>query len=95
MDIGTALSSGISNPNRRSASYSRQARFEGSDRQVRGQVLRCVLAEGELSEVDLCTKVGGSHQRIERAIAALEREGFICRRDGRIAIERGESGYRA
>ncbi|WP_243669850.1 hypothetical protein [Methanoculleus chikugoensis] len=36
MDYGTVLKKRTANPNRRSASYSRQSRFEGSDRQIRG-----------------------------------------------------------
>jgi A/G-specific adenine glycosylase len=95
MDLGTALASRTTNPNRRSASYARQAPFEGSERQVRGQILRCVLAEGEMQGTDLCARLGVERQRIERAIEALEREGFIRRCGDRIALEGAEPGYRA
>ncbi|HOF96277.1 MAG TPA: A/G-specific adenine glycosylase, partial [Methanoculleus sp.] len=46
MDYGSILKKRTANPNRRSASYSRQSRFEGSDRQIRGRLLALVLAEG-------------------------------------------------
>ncbi|RPJ52726.1 MAG: A/G-specific adenine glycosylase, partial [Methanobacteriota archaeon] len=95
MDLGTALASSTTNPNRRSASYTRQARFDGSDRQVRGRILRCVLAEGEVMESELGPMVGVERQQIERAIAALEREGFIRRCGNRIALESGDTEYRA
>lgn len=95
MDLGTVLASRVANPNRRSASYARQTRFEGSDRQVRGQILRCLLAEGAVRESDLCTLIGTERQRIERAVAALEREGFIRRCGDGIALENSGPEYRA
>jgi len=46
MDYGSIVKKRAANPNRRSASYSWQSRFEGSDRQIRGRLLALVLAEG-------------------------------------------------
>ena len=48
MDFGTMLKAAVANPNRRSRHYTRQSRFEGSDRQIRGQVLRLLAARGPL-----------------------------------------------
>lgn len=50
MDYGVMMkqafpAAATSDPNRRSAHYARQPRFEGSDRQIRGRVLR-ILADG-------------------------------------------------
>lgn len=45
MDYGSHLKQTSGNANRRSASYSRQSKFEGSRRQVRGQVLRALQEE--------------------------------------------------
>lgn len=44
MDYGSYLSKMVPNPNRRSKHYVRQAKFEGSDRQIRGRLLRDHLA---------------------------------------------------
>jgi A/G-specific adenine glycosylase len=46
MDYGTMLAKVVNNPNRRSAHYTRQSAFEGSDRQIRGAVLRALI-EGD------------------------------------------------
>jgi len=44
MDYGAYLATQIENPNRRSRHYSKQSTFEGSNRQLRGRVLRALLA---------------------------------------------------
>ena len=59
MDYGSILKRRAGNPNARSASYSRQSPFEGSDRQVRGIILRHLLAGGGAREEELrglCTR---------------------------------------
>lgn len=43
LDVGAQLKSRGVNPSRRSAGYSRQSRFEGSRRQKRAALVRCVL----------------------------------------------------
>jgi A/G-specific adenine glycosylase len=40
MDYGSYLSKIVPNPNRKSKQYVRQTKFEGSDRQIRGRLLR-------------------------------------------------------
>jgi len=46
MDFGVMLKRRVPNPSRRSAHHGRQAPFEGSDRQIRGKILR-ILLEGK------------------------------------------------
>jgi A/G-specific adenine glycosylase len=58
MDYGVMMKSALPvvrepDPNHRSAHYTRQARFEGSDRQIRGRVLRILTDEGPLSAREL------------------------------------------
>lgn len=45
LDYGAYLKQGSANPSRKSAHYARQSRFEGSRRQKRAEILRCVLAK--------------------------------------------------
>jgi A/G-specific adenine glycosylase len=81
---GSLLKKGARNPNARSASYSRQSPFEGSDRQVRGLVLRHLLAGGGAGEEELRGLVTVEPGRLERILRGLERDGFIERSGGRI-----------
>ncbi len=85
MDYGTVLKRRTANPNRRSASYTRQSRFEGSDRQIRGKILTLVLEEGAVTEEEVVARVSEDTGRIRRILGDLEREGFIAESEGTYA----------
>ena len=89
MDYGAELARTVPNPNRRSAGYARQARFAGSDRQVRGAILRALLAGGAATEARLGREVGAEPERLGRLLAALEAEGFVTRAGRRVALDPG------
>lgn len=55
MDYGAYLSKQVPNPNRRSKHYARQSTFEGSNRQLRAQILRYVLRHKTVTKLDLET----------------------------------------
>lgn len=79
MDYGVYLKKLHPNPSRKSRHYTKQSRFEGSDRQVRGQVLRLLL-EDKTSAVDaIRQKTNVEQDRFERIIETLTRDGFIVR----------------
>jgi A/G-specific adenine glycosylase len=79
MDYGTMLKKQGSNPNRKSAHYSRQAPFEGSNRQARGAILRHLLNNGTMEEYELITLLGITPLRGEKIISDLEKDGFLYR----------------
>ena len=78
MDYGAMLKRTMSNPNRRSSRYRRQAPFEGSDRQTRGMVLRA-LVDGPLSEGALLELLGDRPGDVRGLLDALSREGLVGR----------------
>ncbi|PKL62750.1 MAG: endonuclease III [Methanomicrobiales archaeon HGW-Methanomicrobiales-2] len=82
MDYGTVLKKRTANPNRRSASYTRQSRFEGSDRQIRGRVLALVLEEGTVTEEQVVLLVCEEPGRVRRILGDLAREGFVAENEG-------------
>ena len=75
MDLGSDLSRWVENPNRKSRHYARQARFEGSNRQIRGLILKMLLA-GPKERAEF-TSLPFEKARIETQLEALEREGFL------------------
>ncbi len=77
MDYGAMLAGRVPNPNRRSAHYTRQSRFEGSNRQVRGQVLKLLAENGKISKVAFRKRLDVPVDRLEAVLAGLETEGFI------------------
>jgi len=77
MDYGAYLGRKSGNANRRSSHYRRQSSFSGSDRQIRGVVLRILVREGGIHPDALCTMAGGDAERVGRIVNVLENEGFI------------------
>lgn len=82
MDYGTVLKKRTANPNRRSASYSRQSRFEGSDRQIRGRILALVLEEGTVTEKEVILRLCEEPGRVKRILGDLAREGVVAESEG-------------
>lgn len=79
MDYGAALGRTHINANRRSAHYTRQTAFEGSDRQLRARAVRFLL-ERPRSEAFLLRQLDTDSQRVERILASLVRDGFLVRK---------------
>jgi A/G-specific adenine glycosylase len=86
MDLGTLLKKTVKNPNRRSRQYTKQAAFEGSDRKIRGRILRLLLAEKHLTEKTIITKLSEEPARVVRILGDLEAEGFVTRSGSSVAI---------
>lgn len=79
MDYGSYLATQLPNPNRRSKHYAKQSKFAGSDRQIRGEILRLLLASSmKRSELgQALVPYEQNTQRVERILGALIREGFV------------------
>jgi A/G-specific adenine glycosylase len=80
MDYGVSLKRAVPNPSRRSLQHTTQSRFEGSDRQVRGRLLKALLQQpksctrGQLEEL-----VNDSQGRVARLVQQLCDEGLVQR----------------
>jgi A/G-specific adenine glycosylase len=82
MDYGTLLGAQAKekNPNRRSAHYKKQAAFSGSDRELRGKIVRSLLLKkSKIDERTLLTGVGASKEKFEKVIKGLYKEGFVIK----------------
>jgi len=77
MDYGVVLKKLFPNPGRKSAHYHRQSPFKGSDRQLRGNILKLLLAEGSLGERALLAKLGASSPRCRTVLGAMLHEGLL------------------
>lgn len=76
MDYGVMLKSQHVNPSRKSAHHTTQSKFEGSDRQVRGMMLRFLTAKAcTMQELVVLSRKDA--QRVEKIVEQLRDEGFI------------------
>lgn len=76
MDLGTLLKRQGIRLNSRSAHYTKQPKFEGSYRQLRGQILRALL-EGPLTFNQLLKITVRSRKDLLPTVAGLSKEGVI------------------
>jgi len=79
MDYGAMLKQRLENPSRRSSHYVRQSPFKGSDREIRGRVLRMLLGHAPCTAATLVRLTGGDPGRVRLQIDRLMAEGFITR----------------
>ncbi|WP_343089249.1 A/G-specific adenine glycosylase [Methanocalculus natronophilus] len=77
MDYGTDLRKRRKNQNTRSRHYHRQAPFAGSDREIRGEILRLLLKQKEMPGDLLFTSCNADPVRVQRIVCDLEKEGFV------------------
>jgi A/G-specific adenine glycosylase len=82
MDYGAMLKQKHANPNRKSAHYTRQSPFENSNRQVRGRILKILVAGPALSSAQIVKKTDMDADRVKKNLTDLQQEGFI-RKKGR------------
>lgn len=73
MDYGAHIKKLHKNPARKSKSYTRQGKFEGSLRQVRGAILRSLHQGKSLRELPY------DQRRMKSALSALEKDGLIAK----------------
>lgn len=77
MDYGTMLGKTIDNPNRRSVHYQKQPKFKESNRELRGKILKYLIEKGPTIKEKLTKDLKESHERIEKIVADLKKEGLI------------------
>jgi A/G-specific adenine glycosylase len=86
MDYGSLLKTTTQNANRKSAHYKRQKSFEGSRRQLRGKVLKEILATPSITESSLAKHAGQDSEAIREVLDQLQKEGFIKKKGNRFFV---------
>jgi A/G-specific adenine glycosylase len=74
MDYGSYIKKLHKNPARKSKSYTRQSKFEGSIRQVRGAILRSIHEGRPVRELPY------KHAMVKSALVSLEKDGLLAKR---------------
>jgi A/G-specific adenine glycosylase len=79
MDYGSQLKKEMENPNKKSAHYTRQRPFEGSDRKIRGAILKVLMVKTSMTEEAIIIAVGSEKERVKKILTDLVKEGFIVK----------------
>lgn len=79
MDYGSHLKKTVPNPSKRSAQYTKQSKFEGSNRQIRGALIRVLTAQAEPQTLksiqQLLVKYGS--EKLQEQLESLMVEGLV------------------
>ncbi len=86
MDYGVFLKKRHANPARGSERYRKQAPFEGSDRQIRGAILRILVERPGISEEELAAELPFEAERIGKNVDGLVREGMVTKKGSSLFV---------
>lgn len=76
MDYGVMIKKENKGVSHRSRQYKKQSRFEGSNRQIRGIIIKALL-KNPLTEKELVQTTGITGSKIKQTLTGLCKEGFI------------------
>ncbi len=90
MDYGVYLKKNIGNLNKRSKHYSKQSKFEGSNRQIRSGIVKAITFKPhtliKLQDYFKKNMIEVTEEQILKNIIALEKEGFITQQKNKFHI---------
>lgn len=88
MDYGVMLKKSVINPSRKSKHHAKQSTFEGSDRQIRGKVLKALTENKELHFEQLLDASNHDMPRLSNILQQLINERLIANRGSIFFIAR-------
>ena len=77
MDYGSHLKQTVGNVNKKSAQYVRQSKFKGSNREVRGAIVRLLAQKSPATLRTILTETGFPKELTRAQLSALLKEGLI------------------
>jgi len=82
MDYGAWIKATHGNVSQKSVHYARQSAFKGSDREIRGKIIKLLVEEGWLTEKNIVQKLNFEAKRIGGILKRLLDEALIKERRG-------------
>ncbi|MFX0026763.1 MAG: A/G-specific adenine glycosylase [Candidatus Hermodarchaeota archaeon] len=77
MDYGVMLKRNHPELNKKSVHYQKQSKFKGSNREIRGEILKMLLEEKALEEIEIIQKIDKNPERVKKILNTMSKEGFI------------------
>lgn len=86
MDYGSMLKKMYGNANRKSAHYVRQSPFKGSNREMRGALLRLLMDTGKLNVGQVIKQIPREPKVVIYNLVNLQKEGFLVKDGDEVMI---------
>ena len=77
MDYGVMLKKTHPGLNKRSAHYKKQSKFKGSNREIRGKILKLLIPSDNLTEAEIIRELNINSKKLKEILNQLVKEGFI------------------
>ena len=77
MDYGVMLKKNHPELNKKSVHYRKQSKFKGSNREIRGEILKMLLEEKALEEIEIIQKIDKNPEKVKEILYIMSKEGFI------------------
>jgi A/G-specific adenine glycosylase len=77
MDYGVMLKKTHPELNKRSVHYRKQSKFKGSNREIRGKILKLLIASSSLTETEMLSELEINSIKLKEILNLLIAEGFI------------------
>ncbi|MDX1777940.1 MAG: A/G-specific adenine glycosylase [Thermodesulfobacteriota bacterium] len=86
MDYGVFLKKQYENPSRKSTHYYKQSPFNGSNRQIRGKIVKYLTENHSSTGKQIARDLQIPYEKAEPNLLKLEKEGFLIRKGKRLTI---------
>ena len=86
MDYGAILKKKYKQLNKKSAHYAVQVPFKGSDREIRGRIIKYLTKKSDCSELVMVEQLQIDKMTMKKNLLNLQREGFICKKGDKYRI---------
>ena len=86
MDYGAMLKKTRQVANSKNSGYRKQSLFTGSDRQIRGRILKALVSSPTMTEAEIVQETGSHVERVRPILLRLAGEGFIRESHGLYCI---------
>jgi len=86
MDFGVMLKKTHPELNKRSAHYRKQSKFKGSSREIRGKILKLLIASSNLTEAEIFKELKINSKKLKEILNLLIKEGFIKQENDQFSI---------
>ncbi|MBM3886591.1 hypothetical protein FJ364_01560 [Candidatus Dependentiae bacterium] len=78
----------VGNLSRLSNGYTKQSRFEGSRRQIRGKILELMLKKTSYTQVELESLIADTKNRTQGVIEELLKENFLIHENNLLVLKK-------
>lgn len=88
MDYGAFLKTQIENPNKKSRGYTKQSVFNGSDRQIRGKILKLLLVERKsITKISLEALLDVDSERLEKILQTMTKDDLVIVKNNKVSLK--------